>query len=155
MEQSYGRKNIKAPLNIIPLYIRGGSILPMQKPEQNTYLQRNNSIELVAAMDNSGEGTGRLYWDDGDSLNSVEEMHYTLLEFAMHPGVLTASVLWPGEQNLPPPLSRLTVLGIKKSVVSVNVNGQPTHFTYNADAHYLLVDKLQQPLTETVTITWK
>lgn len=69
IESKGERINISAPLDTIPLYIRGGFVLPMQKPAESTYLMRNSTIRLLAAPDIEGNGVGELYWDDGDSLS--------------------------------------------------------------------------------------
>lgn len=52
----------------IPLLIRGGSILPAQKPDATTTESRKNKFELLVALDEGGNATGELYWDDGDSI---------------------------------------------------------------------------------------
>lgn len=52
--------------------IRGGSILPAQKPADTTTASRKNNFELLITLDNVKKAKGELYWDDGDSLG----MHY-------------------------------------------------------------------------------
>ena len=69
----------------IPVYIRGGSILPLRisdsdfaglPPSQGggqamtTKEVRNRNFELVVAPDADGKAKGRLYLDDGESLDS-------------------------------------------------------------------------------------
>ncbi|CAG2059891.1 unnamed protein product [Timema podura] len=68
---SHGGKNVTldAPLDTIPLLVRGGSILPMQEPNVTTTLTRKNNLYLLAAADELGVAAGELYWDDGDSLS--------------------------------------------------------------------------------------
>ena len=61
--------NLSAPLDTIPLLIRGGYILPQQAPEQTTTKTRLNKIEILAAADEQLNAYGQLYWDDGDSLS--------------------------------------------------------------------------------------
>uniref|UniRef100_A0A8D2QC49 P-type domain-containing protein n=1 Tax=Zonotrichia albicollis TaxID=44394 RepID=A0A8D2QC49_ZONAL len=59
---------VSAPLNKIPLYIRGGNILPQQAPATTTTESRLNPFELLIALDEQGEASGSLFWDDGDSI---------------------------------------------------------------------------------------
>nr|CAD7395423.1 unnamed protein product [Timema cristinae] len=68
---SRGGENVTliAPLDTIPLLVRGGSILPMQEPSATTTLTRKNNLYLLAAADELGVAAGELYWDDGDSLS--------------------------------------------------------------------------------------
>lgn len=48
--------------------IRGGSILPAQKPANTTTASRKNNFHLLIALDHVAKSKGELYWDDGDSL---------------------------------------------------------------------------------------
>jgi len=52
----------------INVHVRGGSILPLQEPAYTTSLTRANPYSLVVALDESGEASGSLYLDDGESL---------------------------------------------------------------------------------------
>jgi len=48
--------------------IRGGSILPAQKPSATTTESRENNFELIVSLNEAGNAEGELYWDDGDSI---------------------------------------------------------------------------------------
>lgn len=61
--------NLSAPLDTIPLLLRGGHILPMQSPLMTTTESRKSKIQLLVTTDEPGEAAGELYWDDGDSLS--------------------------------------------------------------------------------------
>lgn len=63
------RFNFSAPLDTIPVLIRGGYIIPMQAPELTTTQSRKNKLELMVAPDETGQAQGQLFWDDGDSLS--------------------------------------------------------------------------------------
>lgn len=52
--------------------IRGGSILPAQKPADTTTASRKNNFELLITLDNVKKAKGELYWDDGDSLGMYQ-----------------------------------------------------------------------------------
>uniref|UniRef100_A0A4W4HER0 alpha-glucosidase n=1 Tax=Electrophorus electricus TaxID=8005 RepID=A0A4W4HER0_ELEEL len=60
--------NMHTPLNHINLHVRGGHILPWQKPENNTYYSRSNPLGLIVALDDSGKAEGSLFWDDGEGI---------------------------------------------------------------------------------------
>lgn len=62
---------LDAPLDTIPLLVRGGSVLPAQKPAATTTASRRNDFELLIALDQAKKAEGELYWDDGDSLGIV------------------------------------------------------------------------------------
>ena len=53
----------------IPVYIRGGSILPLRISGANTTTAlRKLDFELLVAPDQEGKASGELYLDDGESL---------------------------------------------------------------------------------------
>lgn len=58
----------KVTLDAIPVYYRGGSILPLrERPRRSTATQLADPYTLVLALDDKGEATGSLYVDDGRS----------------------------------------------------------------------------------------
>jgi len=59
---------IDAPLGHIPVYIRGGSVLPLQGAALTTREARTNPWSLLAALSLNGTASGSLYVDDGESL---------------------------------------------------------------------------------------
>jgi lysosomal alpha-glucosidase len=146
--------NLSAPLDTIPLLVRGGYILPQQAPEQTTTKSRLNKIEILAAADQQGDAYGELYWDDGDSLNSYEEKQYSLVDFWMEKGVLRSeNVFWSNEN--PPNLGAVTILGIGDPVAEVLVNNVAQAFRYDTIHKYLLVENLNVELQKPLVITWK
>lgn len=69
IRSSGARYNLSAPLDTIPVLVRGGFILPQQSPNQTTTEARKSKVELLVASDENGKAQGQLYWDDGDSLS--------------------------------------------------------------------------------------
>lgn len=59
---------IDAPLGHIPVYVRGGSVVPLQEPALTTRASRENPWGLIVALDLTGAAEGKLYLDDGESL---------------------------------------------------------------------------------------
>lgn len=59
---------IDAPLGHIPVFVRGGSVLPIQEPGMTTKQCRSNPWGLIAASSLEGTAKGQLYLDDGESL---------------------------------------------------------------------------------------
>ncbi|NXR53451.1 SUIS protein, partial [Hippolais icterina] len=72
---------VSAPLNKIPLYIRGGYILPQQAPATTTTESRLNPFGLLIALDEQGQASGSLFWDDGDSIDTIENENYFLAKY--------------------------------------------------------------------------
>ncbi|CAK4085799.1 unnamed protein product [Aphanomyces euteiches] len=82
------RVTLDVPLNVVPVHIRGGSIVPMQLPNTTTTESRKNPFRLVVALpelvdgQDQVEASGDLYLDSGDSMYPVQTNQYTILEFS-------------------------------------------------------------------------
>ena len=61
--------NLPAPVDHIPIHVRGGHIVPMQGPGMTTVASRKNPFSLLVALDDAGSASGEVYLDDGDSLD--------------------------------------------------------------------------------------
>jgi alpha-glucosidase len=109
---------ISAPLGHIPVYVRGGSILPMQEPGYTTTESRKNPWSLLVALGKEGTASGSLYIDDGESLAPNSTL---LVEFVATNGTLYTSAT--GTYSDTNPLANITILGIASAPESVTLNG--------------------------------
>lgn len=114
-------KTIDAPLGHIPVYVRGGSVLPMQEPALTTHDSRRKPWAVLAALSGQGTAAGELYVDDGESL---EPQATLLVRFDVADGALIASRR--GSYPDANPLANVTVLGVAAgaSVGRVELNGR-------------------------------
>ncbi|KAF2230688.1 glycoside hydrolase family 31 protein [Viridothelium virens] len=110
---------IDAPLGHIPLYVRGGSVMPMQEPGYTTAESRKNPWALLTALDQEGSATGQLYVDDGESIEPTDTL---LVDFTATQGSLYASAR--GTYNDTNALANVTVLGVENAGNSVTLNGK-------------------------------
>lgn len=110
---------ISAPLGHIPVYIRGGSVLPTQEPGYTTTESRKNPWGLIVALSDDGTASGSLYVDDGESLEPSECLDIT---FAAQDGQLKVDV--QGEYKDTNALGNLTILGVASAVSQVKLNGE-------------------------------
>ncbi|KAJ8950170.1 hypothetical protein NQ314_008023 [Rhamnusium bicolor] len=145
--------NLSAPLDTIPLLVRGGYILPQQTPKQTTTESRKTKIQLLVASDQKGAANGQLYWDDGDSLNLYEVNHFMIL-FEMRDGVLRSYNAFIGS-DVPPNLGSVAILGIQKPVTEVTVNGLAQAFKFDTVHKYLIIDNLDVTFEKPIVISWK
>jgi alpha-glucosidase (family GH31 glycosyl hydrolase) len=60
--------DLDTPIQKINVHVRGGYIIPIQTPGPNLILGRGNPFQLLVALSSSGNATGNLFWDDGDSI---------------------------------------------------------------------------------------
>lgn len=145
---------IEAPMGQIPVYIRGGRVLPIQQPGYTTADSRKGEWYLVAALDLNGQATGELYVDDGESVKSPSKN----LKFSVANGKLVSDV--SGEFNIGQDLAEVTVLGVATRPKTVKWNGNVTHFYYNEDVQSLKIfnidgnTKGHSALNENLGIEW-
>ena len=59
---------IPAPLGTIPVYVRGGYVLPMQQPAMTTTEARKTPWSILVALSLDEDASGELYLDDGESV---------------------------------------------------------------------------------------
>lgn len=79
---------LDVPLVHIPVHIRGGAILPTKTPKYTVGETYKTDYNLIIALDSNKKATGRLYIDDGSSLEVKSSSDIT---FTYNNGKLTAS----------------------------------------------------------------
>ncbi|MEQ2194997.1 hypothetical protein XENOCAPTIV_005922, partial [Xenoophorus captivus] len=84
------------PLNHINLHVRGGYILPWQKPENNTFYSRKNPLGLIVALSDSGIAQGSFFWDDGEGIDTVGRNQYLHTTFSAEGKTLSSVVVHNG-----------------------------------------------------------
>ncbi|KAJ5645391.1 Glycoside hydrolase family 31 [Penicillium longicatenatum] len=139
---------ISAPLGHIPVYLRGGHVIPMQEPALTTRDARNSPWSLMASLDGSQSATGQLYLDDGESVepDATRTVRFTATQSSI-------SAVSEGNFQDTNKLANITILGLKlphadvsKGLKSLTLNGKPlppTVATYNADLHILSITGLE------------
>ena len=132
---------IAAPLGHIPVYVRGGSILPMQEPALTTREVRNSPWSLLTALDGNGTASGQLYIDDGESVtpNATLTVMFKAADSSL-------SAMAQGNWKETNPLGNVTVLGVTKAPHSVTLNGKTipcSSVHYSSDSYVLSVTGLQ------------
>lgn len=110
---------IPAPLGHIPLYVRGGSVLPQQEALYTTNECRNSSYSLIVALDANGAATGQLYVDDGESLAPNATL---FVDLTASSGSLYASARGLYEDSNA--LANVTIMGVASKPKSVTLNGE-------------------------------
>ncbi|XP_068879916.1 sucrase-isomaltase, intestinal [Aphelocoma coerulescens] len=154
-------QTLPAPLDHINLHIRGGYILPWQRPANTTAYSRKNAMGLTVALDDALFAEGHLYWDDGVRIDAYEDGVYLLTSFIANQTVLDIRVT---HQNYTDPnnltFTDIKVLGVPTSVqqVTVSQNGQTipsSHtFAYDTNKKLLTITTLQLQLGQDYTLQW-
>ena len=109
---------------VVPLHLRGGTVLPLQAPALNTALSRQNNFTLLVALDANSTASGDIFLDDGDSLDTVGRGEFLLGSVRVAAGLVTMTVRKDGAGETRP-IETVSILGLAGSVSSVTVNGLP------------------------------
>lgn len=129
---------IPAPLGHIPVFVRGGSILPQQEALYTTSESRNSSWSLLCALNADGAANGQIYVDDGESIVPPATL---LVDLTASNGSLYASSRGLYEDTNS--LANVTVMGVQSQPSSVTLNGQTVSFSYNGTSKVLGLKGLQ------------
>lgn len=145
---------VDAPLGHIPVYLRGGYILPTQEPSMTTTASRRNPWGLIAALSKSGTASGNLYIDDGESLKQNATL---FVEFTASNQTLYASARGLYKNNNP--LANVTILGVENAPSTVSLNGRSlaanSNWAYNSTSKVLDVVKLNNVTSSGAwTVDW-
>ena len=151
--------SIPAPLQKIPVFQRGGSIIARKERfRRSSKLMEHDPYTLVIALNNNSSAHGVLYLDDGYSFD-YKSGNYMLREFSFSNGVLTASIPTcivgiPGsfarciaitkENSQFKPSSRIeriAIVGLKQTFASITLtlSGETTQLIFYKDANDRLI----------------
>ncbi|XP_065410413.1 sucrase-isomaltase, intestinal-like isoform X1 [Chrysemys picta bellii] len=153
---SWHRKyvSVDAPLDKIPLFLRGGYILPTQAPATTTTRSRLNPFGLIIALDERGEASGSLFWDDGDSIDSIEKEVYFLAKYTFSEGQMRTKIVKNGYRGVDSLIyNTVQVLGVTSRPNAIVLNG---NIIRGKDLQYQengkLTLQISVPLTEELNI---
>ncbi|XP_011882286.1 PREDICTED: lysosomal alpha-glucosidase-like [Vollenhovia emeryi] len=146
---------LPAPIDTIPLLIRGGSILPAQKPGVTTTESRKNDFELVVALDEAGNANGELYWDDGDSLDSIKNKKFLWQSFVANQSNLMNVKLEEASYFMEEViLGKVQILGLQQQVSRVFLNKNEIGFKYDVFTSSLDITGLQVDMRQPFEFYW-
>ncbi|KAF9731133.1 hypothetical protein PMIN06_008583 [Paraphaeosphaeria minitans] len=111
--------SIPAPLGHIPVYVRGGSVTPIQEPGYTTTESRANPWGLIVALSDDGKASGTLYVDDGESIEQDATLE---VSFGAEDGKLKVEV--EGEYKDTNALGNVTILGVFDGIGEVKLSGK-------------------------------
>ncbi|KAH0542641.1 hypothetical protein FGG08_002964 [Glutinoglossum americanum] len=134
---------IDAPLGHIPIYIRGGSVLPLQEPAMTTTQARKNPWGILAALGSDGKAIGSLYVDDGESV-----VPDTMLWVEASASNSTLSASAQGQFRDTNVLANITILGVLPEVTKVSLNGVdlPNDWAYDGSSKALEIKGLDKAM---------
>eukprot|EP00743_Colponemidia_sp_Colp-15_P003065 GILK01003313.1.p1 GENE.GILK01003313.1~~GILK01003313.1.p1 ORF type:complete len:953 (+),score=172.61 GILK01003313.1:342-2861(+) len=139
----------------IPVYQRGGSILPRQdRPRRNSAVMRHDPYTLVVALDSKYKAKGELYKDDGQSFD-YKNGAFIHRVFTFADNKLTNEPAQKsGSFELKNEVERIVILGVSKPVkVLLNNNpGSVLIFGYEPSRQELVIRKPKVSINENWSI---
>lgn len=152
--------SVPAPLDVVPLHVRGGFIVPSQQPAMTTVLQEALPMALTLALDPATlRARGHLWLDDGVSLNTHESGDFFAAGFEAtyaasgSSGALVSNVTSTGfaPKAL---LGSVRILGVASwgGGAKAMINGAPAAVAYDSGTQVLAIDagsgvRLDAPLS--------
>ena len=94
---------------------------------------------------------GELYWDDGDSLNTYENVKFHCNSSEFTSEIVQRKSLFPV-----PPIHSVIVTGLRKDIQFIIVNGKKMQeFIYDAKLDILKIETINIDTTKRNVIIWK
>ncbi|XP_011503322.1 PREDICTED: lysosomal alpha-glucosidase-like [Ceratosolen solmsi marchali] len=144
---------LDAPIDTIPVLIYGGCILPVQEPSISTTLSRQKPYGLLVALNEKESAKGELYWDDGDSLDSIEKKQYILFKFEVINNELKSTII-EGSYNKYMKLGKIIIMGVSKVVKQVFFNKKEIVFRYDKEKFNLEINNLLVDFKKNFILNW-
>nr|ATU82887.1 secreted Glucosidase-like protein [Pristhesancus plagipennis] len=111
----HGQSNIPVTYTKIPVYQRGGSIIPRKmRVRRSSALMQNDPITLIVALDSKGKASGHLYIDDGTThkyLHSTDSS--VLIHYNYNDNSLKSEIVGAKHFETSSWLERVIILGMK------------------------------------------
>ncbi|XP_069159660.1 sucrase-isomaltase, intestinal-like [Procambarus clarkii] len=142
---------VDAPLEVIPLYVPGGTILPYQVPALNTVESRQNPLGLTVALDGTLAASGEIFWDDGEGEHDMSLAYMSMLNY--NQSELTMSIMHGEDMVTGLFIDTINIYGFPSAPQGVTVNDvalPAEDFEYTAASSVLTITThapLAQPLS--------
>ncbi len=149
-----GQINVTADYDYLPLFLRGGIILPRQQSAMNTVKARLNPMNLIIALDRQEKAQGNLFWDDGESIDTYQTSNYNYFHFNYQKQRLiiqpwTFKYLLMSQQIK---LEEIKIYGLRNQPTKIQWNGQNlsnTKWNFNSTWNILQMHNLALDFSQT------
>lgn len=150
------RHDRKISIDTIPVYQRGGSIIPRKlRLRRSTQMMTHDPYTLYVALDSGKQASGELYIDDEHSFDHENQKHYGLALFSVDwksafRNEVTTESDWAMNEDVRSNhmIERIVVMGVDKEPKSLIQQSKPLDFDYDAETSILII---RQPLVSALT----
>jgi alpha 1,3-glucosidase len=146
-------KTVPADMNTIPVFQRGGSVIPRKlRLRRSTLLMKSDPYTLYVALDRSSKAQGSLYMDDEETFSYRTQGKYAMARFNVDLGGKVATMSnsvelgsgWSGlvtDLHSTRMIERVVVAGLRKKPSAVTLEGEILSFDFNSEADLLVIRK--------------
>eukprot|EP00611_Tribonema_gayanum_P025598 TRINITY_DN586_c0_g1_i2.p1 TRINITY_DN586_c0_g1~~TRINITY_DN586_c0_g1_i2.p1 ORF type:complete len:713 (-),score=185.56 TRINITY_DN586_c0_g1_i2:580-2718(-) len=135
-------QQVIAPVDKIPVYQRGGSIIPKQmRLRRCSALMRADPYTLVIALDGTGAAEGTLYLDDGESFDYTTEQGHALRRFRYANGTLAATGVSGSYQPGNAIIERIVIIGMGTEPTAITAGDEQLDFRWTQATRELVIRK--------------
>ena len=139
-----GYKKIPVTLSKIPVFQRGGSVIPRKRRVRRSSQQMfKDPITLTVALDSNGEARGDLYQDDENTFDYKTQDAFRRVQYEFSGLSLKSRVVNRNANSFKPEnqIERIEVLGLGFAPSRVYSGPSEFEFKYDADKDLLVVRK--------------
>lgn len=154
-------QNVALAQDEIGIYVRGGKIVPMfAKHAQNTVELRKKPLTILVALDANGNASGSLYWDDGETFDTIKIGAYSLVVFNVEDKKFSSRTKFNAYEPRDThefKVNELNVLGIEnvKKIKYIEINGKRMSTSdWKTSDDYLNVTLSSLDLNSNIDIEW-
>eukprot|EP00096_Caligus_rogercresseyi_P013303 TRINITY_DN597_c0_g1_i1.p1 TRINITY_DN597_c0_g1~~TRINITY_DN597_c0_g1_i1.p1 ORF type:complete len:902 (+),score=300.42 TRINITY_DN597_c0_g1_i1:94-2799(+) len=154
---AHGNINVPVTMDSIPVYQRGGSIIPKkERVRRSSKLMAQDPYTLVVALDQNQSAEGRLFIDDGESY-AYRNGEHLYIKFTFANKVLSGHLLESPGYKTSSWLERVIIMGLKDSPNKITVSSPligeiDAEFTYK-EGGVLTIRKPSPNIAEEWSIT--
>lgn len=141
---------VAADIDKIPVYQRGGSIIPRKlRLRRSAYMMKKDPYSIYVALDPSKNAVGTLYMDDEETFGHQKRSEFAQATFSVHEDSIRNSVTvgsgWASkidDMKGDRMIERIVVMGVDVPPSSVVVSdGAPIEFEYDSVVKVLVLRK--------------
>jgi alpha-glucosidase (family GH31 glycosyl hydrolase) len=150
-------RNISAPLDTIPILLKGGSIIPIQEYANNTKYSRKKPFGLIIILNSQGNAEGDLFYDDGESIDTIKtkSYYYSKFHWSSSNKKLKFNIIinnYSVMSNLI--LNTIIIYGLKNIPTKINVNKKEFYPKIRSFTQIVEINDLRLPMDKDFILTW-
>ena len=142
-----------------PLHLRGGSIIPysVQEHHVNTASIRKGSIQLLVLPGKAKTAEGDLFWDDGDSIDTIENNKYNYYSFHLNKDCSLEITVQKSGYSSNQTINLISVKGVSGDPIEATLDGKPIQAKVKKDVLEVneKINLSSKKAGEKWTLNWK